>query len=179
MRKDKEINMTDDSSCPRCQHGLESIMHVLRDCDEAMEFWYPIIKPNNWAKFFSLGLMSWLEWNLGNEDIGNTPWSWVTFFGVSINALWKDRNEFVFNQYSILLQNWLLHLASQVQMVVESIVKPATYMQSNGSTIHIKWEPPPAGTLKFNVDGAHCRRSGFSACGGLLRDAHGSLIQGF
>jgi ribonuclease HI len=78
-----------------------------------------------------------------------------------------------------LRQNWLLHIASQVQMVVESIVKPAIYMQSNGSTIHIKWEPLPARTLKFNVDEAHYRRKGFSACGGVLRDAYGSLIQGF
>lgn len=31
-----KINMTDDRSCPRCQQGLESIMHVLRDYDEAI-----------------------------------------------------------------------------------------------------------------------------------------------
>jgi hypothetical protein len=48
-------------------------MHVLRNYEEENEFWSSIIKQDNWAKFFSLGLMPWLEWNLGNEDIGNTP----------------------------------------------------------------------------------------------------------
>jgi hypothetical protein len=43
----QKINMTDDNSGPRCQHGPEFMMHVLRDCDEAMEFLVPlIIKPN-------------------------------------------------------------------------------------------------------------------------------------
>jgi hypothetical protein len=45
---------------------------LLRDYDEAMKFWSSIIKLDNWAKVFSLGLISWLEKNLGNEDIGNT-----------------------------------------------------------------------------------------------------------
>ncbi|GAU40905.1 hypothetical protein TSUD_297100 [Trifolium subterraneum] len=67
----RKINMTAHNSCLRCQQGPESIMHVLRDY--AMDIWSPIIKPNNWAKFFSLGLTSWLKWNLDNEDIGNTP----------------------------------------------------------------------------------------------------------
>jgi hypothetical protein len=53
--------MIDDNSCHRCQQGPESIVHVLRDCEEAIEFWSSIIKPDNWAKFFSLGLLSWLE----------------------------------------------------------------------------------------------------------------------
>jgi hypothetical protein len=65
-----------------------------------MKFWSSIIKPDNWAKVFSLGLISWLEKNLGNEDIGNTRWSWVTFFGVYVNALWEDRSGLVFNQFS-------------------------------------------------------------------------------
>lgn len=72
--------------------------------------------------------MPWLEWNLSNEDIGNMSWSWVTLFGVSINTLSKDHNELVFDQYFNLWQNWLLHIANQVQMVVENSFKPAAYM---------------------------------------------------
>ncbi|GAU25012.1 hypothetical protein TSUD_154860 [Trifolium subterraneum] len=133
--------MTDDNSCPRCQQGPESIMHVLRDY------------------------------------IGNTPWSWVTFVGVSVNALWKDRNELMFNQYSNLRQNWLLHIANQVHMVANSIIKPMTYMESSESIIPIIWEPPPINTL--NVDDMHKKRNSFSTCGGLLRDSRDGLIQGF
>lgn len=45
-----------------------------------------------------------------------------------MNALCKDHNKLVFNQYSNLRQNWLLHIANQVQMVVESMAKLAAYM---------------------------------------------------
>jgi hypothetical protein len=58
-------------------------------------------------------------------------------------------------------------------MVVDSTIKPAAYMESSGSIIPIRWEPPPIDTLKFNVDGAHSKRNGFSVCGGLLRDFQG------
>jgi hypothetical protein len=35
-------------------------------------------------------------------------------------------------------------------------------MENNGSIIHIRWEPPPIDTLKFNVDGTHSKINGFS-----------------
>jgi hypothetical protein len=52
-------------------------------------------------------------------------------------------------------------------------------MDNFGSTIKIKWEPPPTNSLMFNVDGAHSKINDFSACGGLFKDAQGGLIQGF
>lgn len=94
--------MTDDPMCPRCNSCPETIMHLLRDCEEASTFWNEVINPNAWSKFFSLGLFPWLEWNLSskNDEIGKTPWSWFTFFTVSVAALWKDRNSLVFSQES-------------------------------------------------------------------------------
>jgi hypothetical protein len=107
------------------------------------------------------------------------PWSWMTFLGVPINVLWKDHNKLVFNQYFNLRQNWLLQIATHMQMVVERIGKHATFINSYGSSIYIKWKPPLAGTLKFNVDGAHNKRNDFSSCGESLRDGYGGLIQSF
>jgi hypothetical protein len=53
------------------------------------------------------------------------------------------------------------------------------YMNSPDSVMHIKWEPPPTGTRKFNVDRAHSKRNGSSTCGRLIRDVKGDFIQGF
>ncbi|PNY07952.1 hypothetical protein L195_g004461 [Trifolium pratense] len=47
------------------------------------------------------------------------------------------------------------------------------------STDFLEWELPPKDTLKFNVDEAHSKSNGFSACGGLLRDSQSDFIQGF
>jgi hypothetical protein len=38
-------------------------------------------------------------------------------------------------------------------------------MESFGSITPIRLEPPPIDIPKFNVDGAHCKKNGFSACG--------------
>jgi hypothetical protein len=49
-------NMTNSDLCPRCHDYPESIMHCLRDCEDAREFWTNIINPEVWSKFFSIGL---------------------------------------------------------------------------------------------------------------------------
>jgi hypothetical protein len=49
-------NMTTENNCPRCNNAPESIMHVLRDCEEVTKFWNSIVRPEHWVKFFSLGL---------------------------------------------------------------------------------------------------------------------------
>jgi hypothetical protein len=56
-----KIGISNDDSCPGCQQGPETVMHVLRDYEEAREFWSPIIQSQYWAKFSSLGLIPWLE----------------------------------------------------------------------------------------------------------------------
>jgi hypothetical protein len=53
--------MTIDVHIANKDRNLLFIMHVLRDCDEAIKFWSPVIKSNYWAKFFGLGLRSWID----------------------------------------------------------------------------------------------------------------------
>jgi hypothetical protein len=48
--------MTRDNLCPRCGDYSETIMHVLRNCEEAKIFWNDLISQDVWSKFFSLGL---------------------------------------------------------------------------------------------------------------------------
>lgn len=89
--------MTADSICPRCNSSPKTIMHILRDCEEAYTLWDWVINTaNNWSKFFSLGLVPRLEWNLSSTDIGQVLWSWMSFFTVSMAALRRDRNSLVF-----------------------------------------------------------------------------------
>jgi hypothetical protein len=50
------------------------------------------------------------------------------YFYASINALWKNHNELMFNKYSNFQQNWLLQIANQMQIIVESIAKLTSYI---------------------------------------------------
>lgn len=81
--------MTADTICPRCNSCPETIIHVLRDCEETANLWSKVIDAANWSKFFSLGLVPWLEWKV--------PWSWMSFFTITIDCLWRDRICLVFS----------------------------------------------------------------------------------
>lgn len=34
----------------------ETVMHVVRDCEQVQNFWAPLINPEQFSRFFSLGL---------------------------------------------------------------------------------------------------------------------------
>ena len=44
------------------------------------------------------------------------------------------------------------------------------------SLVHPAWEPPPAGWIKFNVDGSYVPQSGEAAIGVVARDSRGQVI---
>ncbi|PNX95348.1 ribonuclease H [Trifolium pratense] len=47
--------MTKNDLCPRYQSQPETIMHMLRDCEDVQQYWNQFITEDCWAKFFSLG----------------------------------------------------------------------------------------------------------------------------
>lgn len=77
-------NMTEDNLCPRCNSHPETMMHLLRDCEEVQSFWSRVIKNEHWSKFFSIGQYAWLDWNLSDNDIGMVHWKWPSIFGLAI-----------------------------------------------------------------------------------------------
>lgn len=90
--------MTTDNLCPRCVDCPETIMHVIRDYEDVRDFWMSKLNPDVVSKFFSLGLHSWLTWNLKDPNMGNGSFNWHVFFGVAVYELWKDRNSLVFSR---------------------------------------------------------------------------------
>lgn len=77
--------MKNDSLCPRCLLNEESIMHLLRDCDDVRDFWSQVVNEDNWSRSFSLGLSAWLEWNIYDNIMGyQVHGDWPIFFGVAV-----------------------------------------------------------------------------------------------
>ncbi|PPD77794.1 hypothetical protein GOBAR_DD25275 [Gossypium barbadense] len=77
-----------DSHCSRYGEGVESILHILRDCLFARGLWNSIVPNRTKDRFFSLPLQEWVLWNLltaGRFDIGNDTWisSFPLLFGSS------------------------------------------------------------------------------------------------
>lgn len=194
--------MSFDPLCPRCSMQLESIMHILRDCDEATQLWNVVVFAESWSIIFSLGLLPWMEWNLSSNNIGVIPWSWFSFFSVAVSSLWKDRNNLIFSQSSKMVEELWQEVVFQTKSIEFELANPPQYpflfiacvfchyychidycsysfLHDGKLLMNISWKTPPDDYIKVNVDGAHNRISGTAACGGIPRKSDGSFIKGF
>ena len=81
-----------DACCPLCRNQEESILHTLRDCPVAMNFWQKFRIPHNISNFMHLSLTDWLSTNcLDNKlsRINGIPWSII--FPLAVWNLWKHK----------------------------------------------------------------------------------------
>lgn len=162
--------MTDCDSCPRCHDAPETVMHSIHDCEEILDYWRIFVHQDHWAKFCSLGLVGWLKWHLLTPNIGNFDVYWPTFFGLSIYALWNDRNILVFSSRSHLHTGLVEAVQSQLSFTLTQLSAPTpSYVDTSRNEWHIARSPPPEHTVKVNVDGSRRGTSSLAACGGLLR----------
>lgn len=135
--------MASDPLCPRCKSCLESIMHIVRDCDEVKEFWSRVIPQNSWSKFFSLGLFFWLDWNLSSNSIGLVPWPWFSFFSIAVHSLWKDRNSLVLSQTSTMGEGLWQSVITQTKLIENELSDPLPFLDDSRVLLNIGWKPPP------------------------------------
>ncbi|CAN1162974.1 Putative ribonuclease H protein At1g65750 [Linum perenne] len=81
----KRRHISNDSSCPCCEHPEESILHILRDCNMAAQVWDLLKLPTDdvlrsgcdmdqWlrgllkhSRSLELGIMSWYLWKARND----------------------------------------------------------------------------------------------------------------
>lgn len=96
-------------------------MHVIRDCEDVLDFWRSIVKPEYISHFLSMGLHGWLDFNLSFQDVGVDTADWQTFFGVAIYELWRDRNKLVFERASSLGQELLLFVNNQAHFIAHGL----------------------------------------------------------
>lgn len=175
-----KLRLGNDSECPRgCTHS-ENVMHLLRDCELVLPLWEEFVHQDQWAAFASKGYHDWLWWNLSSSDLGPLQIPWPIFFGVVLDALWRDRNKLVFSR-STDLESGLSHsIISQAHFIYNESVKDSSLCSPPPrKEVHVAWTPPPSAFFKVNVDGSHLPSTGSSACGGLIRDSKGKFIHGF
>jgi hypothetical protein len=139
--------MTNDDLCPRCQSQPETIMHMLRDCEDVQQYWNQFITEDYWAKFFSLGLHAWLEWNITTKNIGASSTDWPIFFGVSVWALWKDRNKLVFSRETELGNHLTSKVVNMAYQIEKEINCPLASRDENIAKRNTLWIKPPAMAL--------------------------------
>ncbi|XP_075649790.1 putative ribonuclease H protein At1g65750 isoform X3 [Castanea sativa] len=168
-----------DACCPLCRNHEETILHTLRDCPVAMNFWQKFGTPQSMSSFMHLSLADWLSTNCLDSklnQINGIPWSIKIVFPLAVWNLWKHRNNMVFQNSPI---NINLH---------SLCMKAATeyfYCVGKGQAfkrhfvIPVYWCKPQEGWFTLNSDGASLGNPRKAGGEGLIHDFHGKWIKGF
>lgn len=135
-------------------------MHILRDCENTKKLWCQTIKEKHLSKFFSLGLFALLDCYLYSNDVGNTHWDYMTFFGVVVATLWKDWNNFIFSQTSEMRDRLWKSIHHQVYSLVSKLNQPLASRGTNSSIPHKAWTKSSHRFIKVNTDVSHYNSNG-------------------
>ena len=175
----KERGLCSEVSCEICGAPIEDLLHILRNCDHAMNIWRSILNPSMMQNFCSLPLFEWLCLNIINPTtIFGDEWS--EFFTTIYWGLWARRNTKLFEGKWESNESIILRVRSMLSNLKQT-EKKLKGVNLNGTVVRdltVRWTPPMQDWVKLNVDGAFSRTHGLG-CGGLLRRSDGSFVEGF
>lgn len=170
--------MTDTKGCSRCGAVQDSVIHVLRDCKLAAAVWMLHGNVTVDHSFFVMELEDWLLVNLKRQSwMGSSGEEATIKFAVICWLLWKQRNEFVFQQKSGQPSDIVKAAKCMTTHIWEANCRHTPHVPVGIDAI--KWQPPKLGWIKINADGAAARDEDWSAVGGTLRDFNGRWIVGY
>ncbi|CAA7036128.1 unnamed protein product [Microthlaspi erraticum] len=157
--------------CQVCKSGVESTLHVLRDCPAMEGIWRRIVQQRKQHAFFAMSLLEWLFENL-SEDTELVNGSWPTLFSVSVWWAWKWRCGNVFGETRLWRDRvkFVKDYAKEVRSAMLASVQAGVVIREDRM---ISWLPPLAGWMKLNTNGASHGNPGEATAGGVIRDGDG------
>ena len=164
--------------CQVCKGGIETILHVIRDCPAIRGIWDRFVPAARRHTFFSMPLLEWLYKNLSDNGTGSeTPWS--STFALTVWWGWKWRCRDVFGEKRLWRDRigFLKNLAKEVILANETNKSQRSVEQR--IEIMVGWMPPRVGWMKMNTDGSSHGNPGPAAAGGVLRNGEGEWCGGF
>ncbi|CAA7027590.1 unnamed protein product [Microthlaspi erraticum] len=170
-------HISESEICQVCKGGVESILHVLRDCLAMAGIWKRIVPRGKQQVFFAMSCMEWLFVDLNdNTATENGPWS--TLFAIAVWWAWKWRCGNVFGDQTLWRDRvkFVKDYAKEIFLVGEGSVPVETGSRHDRL---ISWTPPMLGWIKLNSDGASRGNPGLATAGGVLRDGDGKWCGGF
>ena len=161
---------------PLCNDGVESIIHTLRDCRHARDFWNsfpPLIQSN---PFYGANLLMWLRINYTSHLHSSVGITWSTLFTFGVWCLWIRRNSFIFrNQHN------------KKNLMAKTIAKASEFAflgvneghHCSLTTIQVRWLPPSEHWFKLNSNGSSLGNPGKASGGGLIHNHHREWVCGY
>lgn len=174
--------MAASKECPRCGLSDEILLHRFRDCPPSLAIWkhFKVRNQRNFFRNHDWG--NWLRTKLIAKQINNDEQFWSTLFGVTLDLLWRNRNEFVFHRKIHNPHVSVMRIKNQVDWILSFMISksPLLPQMFDGSDISKGvWSTPPQGYFKLNCDGSVRNHGRSAGCGGIHRADHGSFVFAF
>ncbi|XP_019465326.1 PREDICTED: uncharacterized protein LOC109363516 [Lupinus angustifolius] len=169
--------MADFADCPRC-NKLESTLHAIRDCPWVLLVWHGVPKSQIPSTFFCDNLQDWCCSNLFCSDqvLGLAEWSLV--FGITIDAIWRNRNQWIFDNLRISPHHLCPKILARCRCIVKAMRQENTTFVRifHPNSPLIRWFPREEGWVKINLDGAYSVSANLASCGRVVRDHLGAFL---
>ncbi|KAF7805325.1 putative ribonuclease H protein At1g65750 family [Senna tora] len=179
QRKKRGISTQD--ICKRCGLATESSTHAIRDCVWVKGIWEKLVRRDMWSSFFNLDIKSWVDLNTSKNWGYTNDGSWSSTFAYTTWLVWKQRNDFIFNNRNINASCLLNRICTEIHNYKEAAVmdRKVNALQNSKNRSHMSWQPPQEGWYKINCDGSYWYNSDDISCGGVIRNSRGEWITGF
>ncbi|CAN1797825.1 Putative ribonuclease H protein At1g65750 [Linum perenne] len=165
--------MTATATCEHCQHPLESVSHVLRDCVSAPEVWNKIGIFDTQDSSWQIDTEDWIYKGLRSNH--------GLLFGIVCWHIWRARNERIFSRSNVSALSVANRAVNWTKMITDAskrtIINPGA--APNKQVKEVAWDPGPRGWVTCNSDGSVDLAGGRAAAGGLLRDSEGRCLLAF
>ncbi|CAN1129038.1 Putative ribonuclease H protein At1g65750 [Linum perenne] len=168
-------HLTNQVLCHRCSVNIESISHVIYECNFAMQVWRIALPQAISARTIHADFDSWWRGMLGDKDFNLQ-------FGVITWILWRARNKLIFEDVKYTVLEVSEQCKFWINLVLSSWKTNQLGREAPGKarqTQLIAWRPGDEGCFILNTDGSRYSHSGSTATGGLIRDSGGRFIQAF
>lgn len=165
--------------CAICGRGDESMLHLLRDYNRAVQVWTFLANNRLPSHFFAEDLDPWLVGNLKRDTLYHDV-KWRTIFAIGLMLIWHSRNLLIFQgkqESAFDVGKKVLFQAEAVQKCFLKSLMKANQPHPIGNPI--SWSAPVGDSFKMNCDGAVSRSGEVAAAGGILRNQWGEFVLGF
>ncbi|GAU31911.1 hypothetical protein TSUD_270960 [Trifolium subterraneum] len=164
--------------CNFCSDVEETIIHVMRDCPIAVNFWNQVIPVVDRGVFYMGEINQWMNFNLNNSIKWINNGNWCSFWALGCFCLWKWRNQEL-HEDSFVRPSMPVHHVGRMAMEYRKAMSNSELALGRTRAISmIRWSPPKANFVKLNTDGA-CKEHIIAGCGGIVRGSEGEWIGGF
>ncbi|KAL6128596.1 hypothetical protein ACLB2K_071951 [Fragaria x ananassa] len=150
--------------CLLCGVELKTSVHLFKECTVVKEFWCngPLKEVIPSVPNSSLKEWVWTVTDALDKDQ-------QSLFFSSMWELWTERNKVFWNHTSFnsfFISQWVVQFLDEYKKVHGRV-------EVKGKRGQMKWECPPSGRLKINVDGAFNGSVGSGGIGVIVRDENG------